>query len=142
MEIAELISSEHRKTGPPEFHLNINMRYNCRSELPITWFTWPMHLVAEELVTLAQRCAGICDLTTIVLGRLSLSPPGVWDNTHRSNILNMETTLPLLRPAAGDWFGFAHNFVIKSQGTGVAEANLYDVTGYLRRSSQTLAFGA
>jgi len=138
----QLVSDERRAGGPPGFHLCIDIRHGGPGDSPITWLTWPHDLIGGETVTPAQRCAAMCDLTTVVSGRIHKSPPGAWDNTQFFNMLNTDTTVHLFRPAVGEWFGFADSFIADHQGTGVAEVTLYDAEGCLGRSVQTAASNA
>ncbi len=138
----ELVSAARRESGPPGFHLTIHMRHGPSLENTITWFTWSQDLVADEPVSPAQRCAALCDLTTVASGRLRLSAPGTWDNTQRFDMLNTDTTVHQFRPPVGEWFGFSDSFIADHHGIGVAEVTLYDIRGCLGRCVQSMASNA
>ena len=138
----DLVSKARRETGPPGFHLSVDVRYGGGGDDGIVWFSSPLDLVAGEAITPAQACAAICDLTTVTSGRLRNAPPGVWDNTNMFPMLNVDTTLHLFRPPVGNWFGFAESFIADHHGVGVAEVMLVDERGPLGRSVQTVASNA
>ncbi|MBT6095981.1 MAG: thioesterase family protein [Rhodospirillaceae bacterium] len=138
----DLVSQERRETGPQGFHLAIDVRYGGAGDDPIIWFTAPLGLVDGEPMSPGQLCAAICDLTTVVSGRIRNAPPGMWDNTRMFKMLNTDTTLHLFRPPEGQWFGFGENFIADHHGIGVAEVTVYDEHGSLGRAVQTVASNA
>ena len=138
----DLVSEERYETGPPGFHRSIQVRYDGNSARPMIWFSSPLDLVADELTTPAQRCAAICDLTTVISGRIELSPPGEWDNGSMLPMLNTDTVLHLLRAPMGTWFGFSNNFIADQNGIGIAEVVLHDEKGCIGRSVQTVVSNA
>ncbi len=138
----DLVSEERRETGPPGFHRSIQVRYGGSPARPMTWLSSPLDLVADELTTPAQHCAAICDLTTVISGRIELSPPGEWDNTNMFPMLNTDTILHLLRAPMGTWFGFSNNFIADQDGIGIAEVALHDEQGCIGRSVQTVVSNA
>jgi len=142
LERHDLVSQARRETGPPGFHLAVDVRYGGDDDDGVVWFTTPLDLVAGETITPAQSCAAICDLTTVTSGRLKSAPPGVWNNANMFPMLNVDTTVHLFRPPAGRWFGFAESFIADHHGVGVAEVMLVDERGPLGRSVQTVASNA
>ena len=139
---ADLISESRRREGPPGFHLNIEMRHGMDKSGPIGWFTWSGELIIGLATSSAQRCAAICDLATIVSGRMRLSGEGRWDNKIRFEMLNTDTTIHFLRPPIGDWFAFYDPSIIDERGTGITETPLHDKNGVLGRVVQTVASNA
>ncbi len=146
----DLVSKERRETGPQGFHLAIQVRYGGANEEasreasddPIIWFTAPLDLVDGEPMSPGQLCAAICDLTTVVSGRIRNAPPGTWDNTRMFKMLNTDTTLHLFRPQLGHWVGFGESSIIDYHGIGVADVTVYDEQGCLGRAVQTVASNA
>ena len=138
----DLISEARRQEGPPGFHLNIEMRHGADKNGPIGWFTWSGELITGLATSPAQRCAAICDLATIVSGRMRLSGHGGWDNNIRFAMLNTDTIIQFLRPPIGDWFAFHAPSIFDERGVGITEARLHDKTGALGQVVQTLASNA
>ena len=138
----ELISEHRKKNGPHGFHFSIRMRHGGAADDTITWFTWPLDILEAEAPSPYQRCAAICDLTTVVSGRLAKSAPGTWDNEQQFLLLNTDTTVHLFRPPVGDWFGFSNTSIADHRGIGVASAMLHDEQGPVGRSVQTVASNA
>ena len=135
---ADLISDSRRLEGPPGFHLNIEMRHGADNIGPIGWFSWPGELITGLTTSSAQRCAAICDLATIVSGRMHLSGHGRWDNKIRFEMLNTDTTIQFLRQPIGAWFAFHAPSIIDERGAGITEVALHDKNGVLGRVVQTV----
>ena len=139
---ADLISEARRREGPPGFHLNIEMRHGADKSGPTGWFTWSGELITDLTTSPAQRCAAICDLATIVSGRMRLSKSAGWDNKIRFEMLNTDTIIHFLRPPTGAWFAFHAPSIIDERGAGITQAPLYDENGALGRVVQTMASNA
>ena len=119
---ADLISEVRRREGPPGFHLNIEMRHGTDKSGPTGWFTWSGELITGLTTSPAQRCAAICDLATIVSGRMRLSGSVGWDNKIRFEMLNTDTIIHFLRPPIGAWFAFHAPSIIDERGAGITQA--------------------
>lgn len=137
-----LMSDARRHEGPPGFHLDVEMRHGMDNTNPIGWLTWAGKLISGLPTSPAQRCAAVCDLATIVSGRMCLSGEGKWNNEIRFEMLNTDTTIHLMRPPIGLWFAFHAPSIIDERGAGITAAALYDQNGYLGEVVQTVASNA
>ena len=97
---------------------------------PVTmWSRLRVPIVAGEVPTPLQRTAAAADFGNGVSSFLDFA-------THV--FINPDLTVSLARVPAGEWIGFDVTSRISPDGFGQAEASIFDRTGWVGRSSQSL----
>jgi hypothetical protein len=134
-----LIPAALRDRFPPGFHLSVEIRQSRDDPGASAWLTTPLELIEGESMSPLERCAAICDLTTVMSGEMQ---PGQEATGQPVLLLNTDTTIHLLRPPVGEWFAFSNSSIADRNGIGVAEVTLHDEVGFLGRSAQTVTSNA
>ncbi len=95
----------------------------------LTWLRPRIDLVDGETASPLSR---FCCVVDIANGLGSTLSPREW------TWMNTDTTIHLSRSPAGDWFGVDAELVAGSSGFGITAADLFDGSGSVGRSSQTV----
>jgi Thioesterase-like superfamily len=93
------------------------------------WTRLKVPVVSGEAVTPLQRTAAAADFGNGVSSVLDFA-------SHV--FINPDLTVSLARSPVGEWIGFDVVSRISSEGYGQAEASIFDPTGWVGRSSQSL----
>jgi hypothetical protein len=125
------IEFPHR-TGVSGYHDLVEMRTAegilCRGPCAI-WFRLRHALVEGEAPSPLERVAVAADSGNGI--------SAVLDFRHHT-FVNSDLTINLLRPAQGDWVCIDARTFIGPAGGGLAEARIFDATGLIGRSTQSL----
>jgi hypothetical protein len=120
------------RTGVTGYHDLVEMRTAAGTLFRgpcAVWFRLRHPLVEEENASPLERAAVAADSGNGI--------SAVLDFRHYT-FVNSDLSISLLRPAQGEWVCIdAHTFIGPSGG-GLAEARIYDATGLIGRSTQTL----
>ncbi|MBT0568108.1 thioesterase family protein [Williamsia sp. CHRR-6] len=95
----------------------------------VTWVRTTSPLVEDEDPSALQRFCCVVDVANGLGSGLSVRD-WTWMNT--------DTTIHLLGSPAGDWFGIDATLQAGAAGFGYTAADLFDQTGLIGRSSQTV----
>jgi hypothetical protein len=93
------------------------------------WFHLTVPLVAGEPTTSAQRVMAAADFASGVGNPVDMTVGGA---------INADLTVAMHRPLTGEWVGLDARAWASAQGTGMAEAMIFDTTGPVGRSLQSL----
>ncbi|QLL05473.1 thioesterase family protein [Mycobacterium vicinigordonae] len=95
----------------------------------VSWFSAAAHIVDDEATTALQRLAAVVDCANGV-GKV-LDP-------EEFAFMNTDTVVHLHRLPVGNDFGLRARASIGPDGTGVTTAEVFDTTGFIGTSAQTL----
>jgi len=93
------------------------------------WVRPKLPLVAGELTTDIEKFFTVLDIANGVGSRLAF---GEW------TFMNTDTTVHLYRQPLGEWTGIKARMTVGPQGYGLTGAELFDSSGAVGRSAQTL----
>ncbi|MGH3424257.1 MAG: thioesterase family protein [Nocardioidaceae bacterium] len=99
----------------------------------VVWMRPRLPLLAGEPLTPLQRVLACVDSASGVSAELD---PREW------GFLNTDLTVHLTRPVEGDWVGLAARTYLGGGTAGMAHAELYDSTGLIGMSTQSLLVAA
>lgn len=99
----------------------------------VVWMRSRLPLVAGEPMTPLQRLLSCVDSASGASAELD---PTQW------NFLNTDLTVHLTRPIAGNWVGLSARTHLGGGSAGLAHADLYDETGLVGMSTQSLLIAA
>lgn len=135
MPLASTPLSKEIRAGLPRrkgFHTTVEARWLSRSSdrgAVIAWLHMPVPLVAGEETTPLVRLAALCDfvnaLSSIGAGAIS-------------GYINVDCTLYVQRPPAGEWICLEVTRTVGDHGLGVSTARLYDIHGAVGSATQAV----
>ncbi|MEE2703983.1 MAG: acyl-CoA thioesterase domain-containing protein [Myxococcota bacterium] len=134
----EFMPRAMRDQLPPGFHWSLRVSVGRDAQGPFAWVTTPLRLVEGEEMTPLQRCAAVADLTFGLSGRALLKGGQLEPDPDRVALINTDTTLYWARAPRGNRFAFRSPRISDEAGIGLAEVVLYDASGRLGRSTQSL----
>lgn len=95
----------------------------------VSWFRSTAHVVDSEPVTALQRLASVVDCANGV---------GAVLDSHRFSYMNTDTVVHLHRLPNGEDFALRARASIGPDGVGVTTGEVFDKTGFVATSAQTL----
>ena len=134
----EFMPRAMRDRLPPGFHWSLRVQIGEDARGPFAWVTTPLSLIEGEEMTPLQRCAAVADLTFGLSGRVLLRGGQLEPDPNRVMLINTDTTLHWARAPQGEHFAFRSPWVADEAGIGIAEVALYDASGRIGRSTQSL----
>ena len=123
-----------RSPGPRRegFHTAVEFRRPPRTEETgpvVAWIRMPMPLVDGETVTPLVRIAATADFVNAI---------GSSGSSAGMGFINVDSTVYLHRPPAGEWIGMQVERSLEPDGVGVAAALLFDQHGLVGRATQAV----
>lgn len=118
------------------FHTFVEARWSSRLQegaLPAAWIRLPMELVAGESISPLARLAATCDFVNAIAN--GGEPPS-------ARFINVDCSINLSRPPAGEWICLQSERSVESTGVGVASARIWDEQGLIGRATQALLSNA
>ncbi len=123
---------ENGRTWRPGFHSYVEIRrapLDHEGAPAVAWFRIPFPLVDGEPITPLQRLAATCDFVH-----------GTSNGGRRTSLefINVDSTISIQRPPAGEWIGLQSQKSYEESGIGVAMALVWDEQGLVGRATQSI----
>jgi len=131
----EFMSADRHGEMPFGFHFSLEVRWLPAER--VAWVRSPLRFERDRPMSTLERCAAMADFASVISLQMESAASGSPDTSSTATMMNVDTTINLIRRPAGEWFGFSDPALVDVAGRGVTTVALHDTAGPLGRVTQT-----